>query len=203
MQSLNGKIFSRILRRLAHCFVLFIQTARIVFYRLSSLGTKVIGNPIYRQPIYCRGSGVVNFGEKCQAGVDYAPGFLTSYCYLNPRSENSKIIFGNNVVVNNGFTAVAERCSIVIGDRVLIGTSVTIYDSDFHGLTIADRNNPDAIHCDDVLIGNDVFIGSNVTILKGVKIGNGAVIGAGSLVSRDVPPNAVVSGNPAKVIRFL
>ncbi|WP_281389202.1 CatB-related O-acetyltransferase [Nitrosophilus labii] len=51
-------------------------------------------------------------------------------------------------------------------------------------------------------IGNDVLIGANAIILAGVKVGNGAVIGTGSVVTKDVPPYAIVAGNPAKVIRY-
>ena len=54
----------------------------------------------------------------------------------------------------------------------------------------------------DVVIGNDVWIGENVTILSGVTIGDGAVIGAGSVVAKDVPEYAVVTGNPAKILRY-
>ncbi len=54
----------------------------------------------------------------------------------------------------------------------------------------------------DVIIGNDVWIGYEVTILSGVHIGDGAAIGACSLVSQDVPPYAIVGGNPARIIRY-
>jgi len=54
----------------------------------------------------------------------------------------------------------------------------------------------------DVVIGNDVWIGFGATILSGVTIGDGAAIGACSLVIRDVPPYAIVAGNPAQVIRY-
>ena len=51
-------------------------------------------------------------------------------------------------------------------------------------------------------IGNDVWIGKNVLIKGGITIGDGAIIGMGSVVTKDVPPYAIVGGNPAKIIRF-
>lgn len=51
-------------------------------------------------------------------------------------------------------------------------------------------------------IGNDVWVGGNVTILKGIKIGDGAIIGAGSVVTKDVPPYAIVVGNPGKILKY-
>ena len=53
-----------------------------------------------------------------------------------------------------------------------------------------------------IIIGHDVWIGRGATIMSGVKIGNGAVIGAQAVVAKDVPPYAVVVGNPGKVIRY-
>ena len=54
-----------------------------------------------------------------------------------------------------------------------------------------------------IIIGDDVWIGSRVIILGGgVKIGNGAVIGVGAVVTHDIPSNAAVGGNPAKVIKM-
>ena len=55
---------------------------------------------------------------------------------------------------------------------------------------------------DQVIIGNDVWIGQGVTIMGGVHIGNGAVIGARTVVAKDVPPYAVVVGNPARVVKY-
>lgn len=52
------------------------------------------------------------------------------------------------------------------------------------------------------IIGNDVWIGERAIILLGVNIGNGAVIGAGAIVTKDVPPYAIVAGVPAKIIRY-
>jgi tetrahydrodipicolinate N-succinyltransferase len=53
-----------------------------------------------------------------------------------------------------------------------------------------------------IKIGNDVFIGVNVTILDGVEIGDGAVIGAGTVVTKDIPPYAIVIGNPMQILRY-
>lgn len=54
----------------------------------------------------------------------------------------------------------------------------------------------------DTVIGNDVWIGWKATILPGVTIGDGAIVAAGAMVARDVPPYAVVAGNPARVVRM-
>lgn len=53
-----------------------------------------------------------------------------------------------------------------------------------------------------LIIGNDVWIGCNSVILRGIHIGNGAVIGAAAVVTKDIPPYAIVVGNPAKVIKY-
>lgn len=53
-----------------------------------------------------------------------------------------------------------------------------------------------------IIIGNDVWIGANSSILPGVTIGSGAIIGAGSVVTKDVPPYAIVVGNPGKIIKY-
>ena len=72
----------------------------------------------------------------------------------------------------------------------------------FEGVQGQNENNyPESNHYQ-IVIGNDVWIGAYVTILGGVKIGNGAVIGAGAVVAKDVPPYAVVVGNPAKVVKY-
>ena len=53
-----------------------------------------------------------------------------------------------------------------------------------------------------IVVGDDVWIGTNAMILSGVRIGQGAVIGAGALVTSDVPPYAIVAGNPARIVRY-
>ncbi len=54
----------------------------------------------------------------------------------------------------------------------------------------------------DIIIENDVWIGAKATVMSGVTIHNGAVVAAGSVVTKDVPPYAIVAGNPAKVVKY-
>ena len=60
----------------------------------------------------------------------------------------------------------------------------------------------DSISKGDIIVGNDVWIGAQCVILSGVTIGHGAVIAANSVVTKDVPPYAIVGGSPAKIIRY-
>lgn len=94
-----------------------------------------------------------------------------------------------------------ERVEIEHG--VLLGPSVTIMDTDGHGL---DRTLPDTHEywtSRPVRIGHHAWIGMGATILKGVTVGPYAVVAAHSIVTKDVPPHGIVGGNPAKLIKVL
>jgi len=69
-------------------------------------------------------------------------------------------------------------------------------------LTGAQGNEHAAYNRHQLILGNDVWIGADVMLMSGVHVGNGAVIGAGAVVAKDVPPYAVVVGNPARVIKY-
>jgi len=91
---------------------------------------------------------------------------------------------------------------IRIGNFVLMGHRTTIMSDDHvfddPGIPILTQGRVGK----EVIIEDDVFIGSNVFIGKGVRVGRGAVIGSGSVVIKDVEPNAIVVGNPARVLRY-
>ncbi|MGO4653016.1 DapH/DapD/GlmU-related protein [Arthrobacter sp. 2RAF22] len=91
------------------------------------------------------------------------------------------------------------RNGLSIGENCEFSWLVQILDSDFHTMEYADGRRSNATK--PIRIGNHVLIGTGAIILKGVTIGDGAVIGAGSVVSKDVPANVIVSGNPARVQR--
>lgn len=101
--------------------------------------------------------------------------------------------------MTGGSLIAAEK--VVIGDDVNVGANTVIMDTDFHPLD-AEARRLDSVpaETDPILIEDDVFIGVNCLILKGVTLGKGSVIGAGSVVTKDVPPNAIVAGNPTRLI---
>ena len=67
---------------------------------------------------------------------------------------------------------------------------------------LVDRHEFDAISKGDIIVDDDVWIGYGSTIMSGVHIGQGAIVAAGAVVTKDVPPYAVVGGIPAKVIKY-
>lgn len=118
-------------------------------------------------------------------------------------SSPSKLSIGSNTWIGEGFFAKCEG-GVNIGSGVIISRGAEIwtanhnYDSDDLQSLPYDRR----FVLKPVNIGNNVWIGSRVTIIPGVSIGEGAVIGAGAVVAHDIPPLAVVGGNPAKVIKY-
>ncbi len=116
----------------------------------------------------------------------------------------------------NGVAIMAEE-RIEIGQHVLVSWNVGIADSDFHPLDVAqrrqdtfalapffkDRPPRPKISASPVKICDNVWIGMNAVILKGVTIGENSVVGAGAVVSKSVPANVVVAGNPAVIVKQL
>lgn len=151
---------------------------------------------------------VVNRG-KIEIGAN---GRLFGSNRYNPIGFGSGI---NLITEKNAVIRIGERCGmsnvtlyakegITIGDRVLLGGGVKVYDSDFHSLDACYRGTPeDRSHTISrpVSIGDDVFIGAGTMILKGVHIGDRAIVGAGSVVTKSIPADEVWAGNPAKRIR--
>lgn len=110
----------------------------------------------------------------------------------------SNIRLGNGVFLNFN-CVILDVCAVVIGDKTQIGPGVHILTAD-HPRDPADREaglewgRP-------ITIGRNVWIGGGAILLPGVTVGDDAIIGAGAVVTRDVPPGATVTGNPASPVR--
>lgn len=110
---------------------------------------------------------------------------------------------GGNLIIGK-FTSIAQNVTILLG-----GYHRHDWISTYPFKSIKEGLWPRAKHVikdrtskGDVIIGNDVWIGINSTILSGVTIGDGAVIAACSVVTKNIPPYAIVGGNPAKIIKM-
>lgn len=86
---------------------------------------------------------------------------------------------------------------MVIGDRVMLGTGVSIFTAGHDTSILSRRKYVEFGH--PVFIEDDCWIGGNVIILPGVRIGQGSTIGAGSIVTKDIPPFSVAVGSPCRV----
>lgn len=123
---------------------------------------------------------------------------------LRTMRPGAEIVIGEDTGMSGG--SICAAGSIRIGAGCLIGANVTLADSDFHAIRPANRRynrNPDEIAVAPIVIEDNVFIGADAFVLKGVTIGKNSVIGAGAVVTRDIPPNAIAAGNPAKVIKLI
>ena len=103
---------------------------------------------------------------------------------------------GKNVFINNDFICMA-RGGIIIEDNVMIAPRVMVLTANH------DLYNHNVLKCSPVRICKNAWIGASAIILAGVTIGENAIVAAGAVVTKDVAPNTVVGGNPAKVIKEL
>ena len=147
--------------------------------------------------------GAIVFGDhvSCYAGCSFAIG------------KDGQCKVGDFTLLNGALIMAEEK--IDIGSHCLISWNVGIADSDFHPLEPAqrlvdakalapffkDRPPRPKLKTAPVRIADNVWIGMNATILKGVSIGDNSVVAAGSVVTKSVPANTVVAGNPAIVVK--
>lgn len=148
---------------------------------------------------YLTGSGRIVIGNRVRFGGKPSIGF-SNRVHAAPELQIGDGTFIGHVCSFN----VAE--SIRIGRHCLLAESVRISDFDGHPVDATRRRAgeptpPEAVH--PVVIEDDVWIGAGSIILKGVTIGSRSIVGAASVVTRDVPPDVVVAGNPARVVKQL
>ena len=111
--------------------------------------------------------------------------------------------------------SIGKRCKIsshtfvcegvTIEDNVFIGHGVTFINDSYPRATTAEGNLQTEADwkVEQTIIKKGASIGSGATILSNTTVGENAVVGAGSVVTKDIPPNCIVAGNPAKIIRYI
>lgn len=130
-------------------------------------------------------------------GVKMKGSSVGRYTYISAFTnvENAEI---------GGFCSISDHCRIGMGGHNTNQISTSpLFTQAINGTKFkwVDKNvNPFPMK--KVIVGNDVWVGSHALILGGVTIGDGAVVGAGAVVTKDVPPYAIVGGVPARVIKF-
>jgi acetyltransferase-like isoleucine patch superfamily enzyme len=125
----------------------------------------------------------------------------------------ARVTIGNRSFVGGGTTLDCST-SITIGDDVLIAYGGIVMDHNSHSVFFEDRKDDllawhrkeyrfNQVACAATTIEPRCWIGARCIILKGVTLGEGCVVGAGSVVTRSFPPNSLIAGNPARLIRVI
>lgn len=152
----------------------------------------------------------LKFTAKLNSGFHNAKQARDIFCEITQKEVDDSFLllppfyvdFGRNITVGKNVTiqqlcTFFDRGGITIGDNVFIGPKVNLITLN-HDLS---PDNRSATYCKEIVIEDNVWIGINSTILSGVTIGKNAVIAAGSVVTKDVPANMIVGGNPARIIK--
>jgi len=174
---------------------------------------------IYRNKITSDGKVIMNFG----AGVIGAKNKKQIVLGKNVRLSGWLTILEDGRITIGDYTLIGSRSVIQAWDKVEIGSytmispDVWIQDNNSHSIYAMDRykdmveskdfndigvDNTNAVH-KPIKIGNHVWIGRRAVILKGVTIGDRSIVGAGAVVTKDVPSDTIVAGNPAKVVKHI
>lgn len=136
-----------------------------------------------------KGSGNITFGDHCSIGE-----------FAMVVSFGGEIVFGHHCSVNP-HCVIYGHGNLSVGNYVRIAAHTVIIPANH---VVEDKNTPISLQgltCQGITIEDNVWIGAGVTIIDGVNLGSGAVIGAGSVITKDVPPNEIWAGVPARCIR--
>ena len=158
--------------------------------KLSNEAMKIMAllNNSYHTPEKIRELFSALIGREVDEGIGMFPPFYTA-C-------GSNIHVGRNVFINS-CCHFQDQGGIYIDDGALIGHNVVLATLN-HGRLPENRHDllPSPIY-----IGKNVWIGASAVVLPGVRIGDGAIVAAGAVVTKDVPPNTVVGGVPARQLK--
>lgn len=181
-----------LLRRIAARVVLKVKVMRL---RRMAPRVTIGRNMGIRGPFVVRGPGRVTVGDYVM--FDTATGRPNRLQTFDPAAA---VTIGNHCYLNGVELACAR--AVTIGDGAIIAECLMM-DTDFHSVEPNRHEASAPVKAAPITIGRNVWIANKTILLRGVTIGDNSVVGAGSVVTRDVPPNVVVAGNPARVVRQL
>lgn len=146
---------------------------------------------------------VVVYGPNISIGKNVvfvaADGYKTNLSSLKLGGREGRITIGDNVLIMNG-VRISSASSITVGDGCMLANHCYLTDADWHD--IHDRTSTPGGTAP-IVLERGVWIGDSAIVCKGVRIGENTIIGAGAVVTRDIPPNVVAVGNPARVVKRL
>lgn len=177
------------------------------FYELIKLSINLLKTKLFfpkarliRFPFDIRGKKYIKYGKNFTTGTGCR---IEAYKFF---SDSPELIIGNNVQIND-YVHLACGQSLIIEDDVLIASKVYISDINHGNYSGENQSFPEEkaknrkIFSKSVKICENVWIGENAIILPGIEIGKNSIIGAGSVVTKNVPENCIVAGNPARIIK--
>lgn len=137
----------------------------------------------------------IEIGDNCTFNSSSRFNFrgINHKCIIQTGRPGARIVIGNHCGFS-GVSIVADK-EVIIEDYVTVGANAIIGDRDDHSEIY--ESEPRPVH-----ICKHVWIGMNATIMKGVTIGEYAIVGAGAIVTKDVPPRAIVAGVPARIVKY-
>ncbi|VEG26449.1 acyltransferase [Actinomyces howellii] len=185
------------------------RTARRQFAAARARGALVAGTDVVLGPF-----------ARCSTGSSARPSVVIGThvfldCSLYTLGAGRLEIGSHCWIGGAGSTMIGATESLVIGTGVIISNHVRIYDNNNHPTSVEARERMTRgehggplwswteAESAPVVIGDDVWIGEFATVLKGVSIGRGAVVASHAVVTKDVPPDTIVAGNPAVPVKRL
>jgi acetyltransferase-like isoleucine patch superfamily enzyme len=185
-------------------FALAVRFRNRVFWQALKRRFNWVGDASFIEyPVVTMGEKYITIGNNF---IAYARLRIEAYDFHLGNAYHPRIIIGNNVSLNYD-CHIACINQIVIGDNVLIGSKVHITDhshgSISHEALATQPARRTLVSKGPVIVEDNVWIGEGVVVLPGVRIGQNSIIGANAVVTKDIPPNCVAGGVPARVIRRL
>lgn len=179
-------------------------------YKINKTRNKVLSNAVVgREPLISE-TAHVQLVESCKDNIIIGDYFNFKGTIVS--EYDGKIQIGNHCLVGPGCILGAVE-KVILGDFVRLSINVICIDNNNHPINPADRmimnstNNPSEYktwkyaRSAPIIIKDNVWVGRNCIICKGVTIGKNSIVAAGSVVTKDVPENCIVAGNPAKVVK--